>query len=158
LSNLKLLIPHLTYQFGSCTLLSAEFRKRRNMVRQKAKAWCAAAALLVTTASPFVPTLSAQRDSRDHQNYYDGMRDHVRDKNYEDRNRRDERQHHHDDSGGGIGPGYGAAIGGAGGAALGAVFGGGLKGALIGGAAGAGLGALGGKLAQGNDNNDRHHH
>jgi hypothetical protein len=44
---------------------------------------------------------------------------------------------------------------------LGALFGGGLKGTLIGGAAGAGLGALGGKLAQGDDNNhrdDRRHH
>jgi len=94
-------------------------------------------------------------NDRGRPNYYGAMRDHVGKQGYEERYRRDEQQHHHND--GGIGPGYGALIGGAGGAALGAVFGGGLKGTLIGGAAGAGLGALGGKLAQGN-NNDHHHH
>jgi hypothetical protein len=123
------------------------------MLFQRAKAWFVTGVLLAATVSPFVPNLSAQRRD-DNRNYYNGMRSQVRDRNYEERYRRDERQHHHDDNGG-IGPGYGALIGGGGGAALGVLFGGGLKGALIGGAAGAGLGALGGKLAQGNDNHHR---
>jgi hypothetical protein len=130
------------------------------MLFQRAKAWFVTGVFLVATASPFVPDLSAQRRDDRHNNYYSGMRDHVRDRNYDERYRRDERDHRHNE-GGGIGPGYGALIGGGGGAALGALFGGGLKGTLIGGAAGAGLGALGGKLAQGDNNDDRdhrHHH
>lgn len=121
---------------------------------RQAKAWLVTGTLLITMAPPFALNLAAQRGHDDHGAYYDGMRDHVRDNRYEERYRRDEREHHHHDSGG-IGPGYGALIGAGGGAALGAVFGGGLKGTLIGGAAGAGLGALGGKLAQGSDNNHR---
>jgi hypothetical protein len=128
------------------------------MFSRKAKAWMATAALLLSTASPLVPQLAAQDRNDHHRNYYDGMRDHVRDNHYDERYRRDDRDHHHHDDGGGIGPGYGALIGGGGGAALGAIFGGGLKGTLIGGAAGAGLGALGGKLAQGDDNDHDHHH
>jgi hypothetical protein len=127
------------------------------MAWQRAKAWMTTGLLLLTTASPFTPIAAAQRGRDGHDNYYNGMYDHMRDRRYEDRYRRDERDHHHDDSGG-IGPGYGALIGGGGGAALGALFGGGLKGTLIGGAAGAGLGALGGKLAQGDDNDHHHRH
>jgi hypothetical protein len=116
---------------------------------RKAKSLLTTGALLLATASPLVPQLTAQRYDRrdqDRRAYYSGMRSRVNDRSYDERYRRDEYEHHHDD--GGIGPGKGALIGGAGGAALGAVFGGGLKGALIGGAAGAGLGALGGKIAQ----------
>lgn len=128
------------------------------MLFRTANTWCLAAALLMSTMPPFIPGASAQRDRDRHPEYYNGMRDRVHDNHYDERYRRDEREHHHnDDNGGGIGPGYGALIGAGGGAALGALFGGGLKGTLIGGAAGAGLGALGGKLAQG-DNNDHHDH
>ena len=111
--------------------------------------------LLLASASPFVPQVSAQRD-RDHRQFYSGMRDHVRDNRYNERYRQYEYDRYHNQ--GGIGPGYGALIGAGGGAALGALFGGGLKGALIGGAAGAGLGALGGKLAQGDNHNDNYYY
>lgn len=103
------------------------------------------------------------RDNRNNQTFYNGVRRGGRGGQYDDP-RYDNRQYNNDrygnerynndryDNGdrnqGGIGPGKGALIGGAGGAVLGAVFGGGLKGTIIGGAAGAGIGAVLGEVHQ----------
>jgi hypothetical protein len=113
------------------------------------------------------------RDSRDNQTFYNGVRSGGRDGQYSDprynngqynNGRYDNRQYNNDrynngryNNGqydndhrnkGGIGPGKGALIGGAGGAVLGALFGKGIKGAIIGGAAGAGIGAVIGQAHQ----------
>jgi hypothetical protein len=136
---------------------------------RKAKTWLTTCTLLFALASPMMPTAAAQRDRHnDRRRYYSGMRNGVRDPHYDqlyrpyenngDRNRYSGYNNgYYQNQGGGIGPGYGALIGAGGGAVLGALFGGGLKGAIIGGAAGAGLGALGGKLAQGDNNNDNYY-
>jgi len=135
--------------------MRANQRSRRKTLLLKAKTWLTTFALLFALASPFMTTASAQRDHdrNDHHEFYNGMRDRVRDPHYNERYN----GYYQQNQGGGIGPGYGALIGAGGGAALGALFGGGLKGAIIGGAAGAGLGALGGKLAQGSNNNDNYY-
>ena len=112
--------------------------------------------LLVILCLLFSLSLSAQHDRRD--NYYRGMRDRVRNGDYERYVRQDEMRHRHydrDRDSGGIGAGGGALIGAAGGAALGAIFGRSLKGTLIGGAAGAGAGAIGGAIADHDDNDHR---
>jgi len=114
------------------------------------------------------------RDNRNNQAFYNGVRSggrggHYSDPRYDngrynngqyDNGRYDSRYNNGQyDNGyrkqGGIGPGKGALIGGAGGAVLGALFGKGIKGAIIGGAAGAGIGAVIGQAHQ-NQENDQY--
>jgi len=143
----------------------------------KSMAQLIALLLLATSIHPAAAQDRDRNDNRDNRNnqaFYNGVRSggrggHYSDPRYDngrynngqyDNGRYDSRYNNGQyDNGyrkqGGIGPGKGALIGGAGGAVLGALFGKGIKGAIIGGAAGAGIGAVIGQAHQ-NQENDQY--